>query len=112
MDQLAVHSSALSRRAFVGRLAAVAGALGAPLLADMVKAGKLPPVEQRVPDEPLVIKPLQGTGKFGGTLRRAFTGPGDNENGNRWVSMDKPLFWDYTGTKQMPAVAKSWELAD
>ncbi|MCA1648181.1 MAG: ABC transporter substrate-binding protein [Chloroflexi bacterium] len=84
----------------------------APILAELVKQGKLPPVEQRVPDEPLVIKPLQGTGRFGGTLHRAFTGPGDNENGNRWVSMDKPIFWDYTGTKQIPAVAKSWEFAD
>ena len=45
------------------------------MLADLVKAGKLPPVEQRVPDEPLVIKPLQATGKYGGTLHRAFTGP-------------------------------------
>jgi peptide/nickel transport system substrate-binding protein len=84
----------------------------APMLADLVKAGKLPPVEQRVPDEPLVIKPLQATGKYGGTLHRAFTGPADDENGNRWVSMDKPIFWDYTGAKQVPAVVKSWEFAD
>ena len=31
----------------------------APMLAELVKAGKLPPVEQRVPEEPLVVKPLQ-----------------------------------------------------
>src|SRR5262245_30812911 len=31
----------------------------APMLAELVKAGKLPPVEQRVPQEPLVIKPVQ-----------------------------------------------------
>jgi len=84
----------------------------APMLADLVKAGKLPPVEQRVPDEPLVIKPLREIGKYGGTLHRAFTGPGDNENGNRWVSMDKLLFWDFTGAKQVPAVARAWEFAD
>lgn len=84
----------------------------APMLADLVKQSRLPPVEQRVPDEPLVIKPLRDVGKYGGTLHRAFTGPGDNENGNRWVSMDKLIFWDYTGTKQVPAVAKSWEFAD
>ncbi len=84
----------------------------APMLADLVKAGKLPPVDQRVPQEPLVVKPLHEIGKYGGTLKRAFTGPGDNENGNRWVSMDKLVFWDYSGAKQMPAVAKSWEFAD
>ena len=55
----------------------------APMLAELVKAGKLPPVEQRVPDEPLVIKPLESIGKYGGIWRRAFTGPGDSENGNR-----------------------------
>jgi peptide/nickel transport system substrate-binding protein len=84
----------------------------APMLSELVKQGKLPAVEQRVPEEPLVIKPLREIGKYGGTLHRAFTGPADNENGNRWVSMDKILFWDYTGTKQVPAVAKSWELTD
>ena len=31
----------------------------APMLAELVKAGKLPPVEQRFPHEPLVVKPLQ-----------------------------------------------------
>jgi peptide/nickel transport system substrate-binding protein len=84
----------------------------APMLAELVKGGKLPPVEQRVPEEPLVIKPLQGVGKYGGTWRRAFTGPGDHENGNRIVSMDKPVFWDYQGVKQRPAVFKSWEITD
>ena len=42
----------------------------APALADMVKQGKLPPVEQRLPEEPLVIKPVHEIGKYGGTWRR------------------------------------------
>ena len=29
----------------------------APMLAEQVKAGKLPPVEQRLPQDPLVLKP-------------------------------------------------------
>src|ERR1700676_2515965 len=55
----------------------------APMLAELVKSGKLPPVEQRIPAEPMVWKPLSEIGKYGGTWRRAFTGPGDVENGNR-----------------------------
>ena len=43
----------------------------APMLAEMVKAGKLPPVEKRLPDEPMVVKPLQSVGRYGGTWRRA-----------------------------------------
>jgi peptide/nickel transport system substrate-binding protein len=84
----------------------------APMLAELVKAGKLPPVQERIPEEPMVIKPLQSIGKYGGTWRRAFTGPGDSENGNRIVSTDKILFWDYTGTKVMPCTAKDWKVSD
>src|ERR1700754_81970 len=51
----------------------------APMLAELVKAGKLPPVDQRVPAEPLVWQPLDQIGKYGGTWRRAFTGPADGE---------------------------------
>ena len=82
------------------------------MLAELVKAGKLPPVEQRIPEEPLVIKPLAEIGKYGGTWRRAFTGPGDNENGNRIMSSDKLIFWNYDGTKLKPSVAKAWEVGD
>ena len=84
----------------------------APMLAELVRAGKLPPAEKRVPEEPMVIKPLHSIGKYGGTWRRAFTGPGDGENGNRIVSTDKILFWDFTGTKIMPCVARDWKMSD
>ncbi len=83
----------------------------APDLAALVKAGKLPPVEQRLPSEPLVIEPLRSVGKYGGTWKRAFLGPGDSENGNRIRSGDKPLFWDVTGTQLMPQVAKGYEIS-
>ena len=49
----------------------------APQLAELVKQGKLPPVKDRLPAEPLVVKPLHSVGKYGGTWRRGFTGPGD-----------------------------------
>src|SRR5512137_1770584 len=57
----------------------------APMLAELVKAGKLPPLENRLPDatELMVIKPLKEIGKYGGRWRRGFTGPADSENGNR-----------------------------
>ncbi len=84
----------------------------APMLAELVKAKKLPSVEQRVPTEPMVIKPLHEIGKYGGTLRRGFTGPGDGENGNRLLATDKLVYVDYTGTKVVPCVAKGWEVKD
>jgi peptide/nickel transport system substrate-binding protein len=81
----------------------------APALAELVKAGKLPPVEQRVPQEPMVIKPLRSVGKYGGMWRRGFLGPGDSENGNRVRASDKLLFWDVNGTHIAPNVAKGSE---
>jgi len=81
----------------------------APMLAALVRAGKLPPVDKRVPAEPLVVKPVHSVGRYGGTWRRGFTGPGDSENGNRIVCTDKILFWDYTGTKVMPCLARDWK---
>ena len=86
----------------------------APMLADLVKASKLPPVEQRLPapEDVMVVKPAHEIGKYGGTWRRGFTGPGDVENGNRIVSTDKPIYFDYTITKHVPSVAKDWKSSD
>ncbi len=84
----------------------------APMLAELVMTGKLPPVDQRVPAEPLVWQPLNEIGKYGGTWRRAFTGPADGENGNRIQSSDKPLHWSADGSKIVPCVAKGYELSD
>jgi peptide/nickel transport system substrate-binding protein len=86
----------------------------APMLAALVKAGKLPPVDKRLPEpaDLMVIKPLKDIGKYGGRWRRGFTGPADNENGNRIVSTDKILMFDYTGNKITPSLAKDWRLSD
>jgi peptide/nickel transport system substrate-binding protein len=86
----------------------------APMLAELVKAGKLPAVDKRLPEptDLMVVKPLKEVGKYGGRWRRGFTGPADNENGNRIVSTDKILMWDYTGNKAAPSLAKDWRLSD
>ena len=85
----------------------------APQLAELVKAGKLPSVDKRLPEpsQMLVIKPLNEVGKYGGNWRRAFTGPADYENGGRINSIDKILTFDYTGTKIIPALARAWTVS-
>ena len=80
------------------------------MLAERVQAGTLPPVEQRVPDEPLVLELVHEIGRYGGIVR-GFTGPGDVENGTRINASDKPLFWDSTGTEIVPSVALGWSRA-
>lgn len=49
----------------------------APTLAALVGSGELPPVEERLPEDPLVIATYDEVGEYGGTLRVARTGPGD-----------------------------------
>jgi peptide/nickel transport system substrate-binding protein len=58
-----------------------------------------------------VLRPLHEIGRYGGTWRRAFTGPGDSENGNRMMAGDKLIFFDASGTKMEPSVAKRWEVS-
>ncbi|QLF68456.1 ABC transporter substrate-binding protein [Peteryoungia desertarenae] len=48
----------------------------APMLAEKVRAGELPPVEERLPENPTVVNALE-VGQYGGTWSRAFKGPGD-----------------------------------
>ncbi|PYM18455.1 MAG: twin-arginine translocation pathway signal [Candidatus Rokuibacteriota bacterium] len=85
----------------------------APQLAELVKAGKLPPVAERIGQDPLVIKPLKEIGKYGGTWRAGFTGPADFWNGFRCCSgPDHLMFWDYTGDKVMPNLARGLEMQD
>jgi len=83
----------------------------APMLAEQVKAGRLPPVEQRLGSEPMVIEPLRSVGTYGGTWRRGFLGPADGENGNRIRAGDKLLFWNDAGTEVAPQVAKGYEVS-
>jgi len=83
----------------------------APMLAERVRAGALPPVAERVPAEPLVLEPLHEVGRYGGTWRGAFNGPGDGENGNRINASDFLLAWDMAGATQMPSVVRAWEVS-
>jgi len=85
----------------------------APQLAALVKAGQLPAVAERIGQDPLVIKPLKEIGKYGGTWRAGFTGPADFWNGYRCCSgPDHLMFWDYTGDKVVPNLAKGLEMQD
>ncbi|MET8865187.1 ABC transporter substrate-binding protein [Nonomuraea sp. NPDC004580] len=49
----------------------------APALAELVKAGKLPPLEQRLPRNPMVVTPLKEAGTYGGTWTSAIVGEDD-----------------------------------
>jgi len=80
----------------------------APSLADQVKAGKLPPLEQRLPQAPLVVPVVDKVGEYGGVWRRAFLGPADANNYIR-VVYDALFRFSPDGAKIEPKIAESAE---
>ncbi|MBV9251303.1 MAG: ABC transporter substrate-binding protein [Acetobacteraceae bacterium] len=76
----------------------------APALAELVKAGKLPPVENRLPEQPLVVPVVEKVGEYGGVWRRAFLGPADANNYIR-VVYDALFRFSPDGAKIEPKLA-------
>jgi peptide/nickel transport system substrate-binding protein len=83
-----------------------------PMLDQAVKDGKLPPVDQRVPKDAEVVKPLDSIGKFGGIIHRILVGSsGDHNTIQRFVGPQGLVRWDPQYTKVIPNLAKSWEVS-
>ena len=45
-----------------------------PVLDEEVAASELPPVEERLPDDPIVVEPIDGIGTYGGTANLFYAG--------------------------------------
>ncbi len=82
----------------------------APMLAEMVAAGELPPVDERLPVDVQVVTPVEGVGKYGGTWFNAAWQA--DLNNIKMILYDPPIRWkpDYTGYE--PGLAKSFEWSD
>src|SRR5438552_17431448 len=80
----------------------------APVLAEQVKAGKLPPVDKRLPSDPRVVPVVERAGQYGGVWRRAFLGPADSNNYVR-VVYDALVRFSPDGAKIEPKIAAGWE---
>ena len=72
----------------------------APILADLVKAGKLPAVSERLPEHPRVITPVEQPGEYGGTWRSGMVGGSDRNWLFRMAGYEPLIAWDrdWTGT--------------
>jgi peptide/nickel transport system substrate-binding protein len=82
----------------------------APMLADMVTAGELPPVEERLPVDVQVVTPVDKVGEYGGTW---YDSTWEAVVGNiKMILYDPPIRWkpDYTGYE--PGLFKAWEWSD
>ena len=91
----------------------------APMLAWMVEAGELPPVEERLPAEPLVVEP-NSPGVYSDpawdqpdrTWNLGLRGTGDGANMIRHIAYEGLVRWDAEWTQVIPNVAAGWEASD
>jgi peptide/nickel transport system substrate-binding protein len=84
----------------------------APELAALVQQGKLPPVAERIGLDPLVIQPVHGIGKYGGTLSKVFFGGiNDMSIGRFMTGGASPLLWDYELKVIQPNIARSFTIS-
>jgi len=87
-----------------------------PMTAAMVEAGELPPVEDRLPAEPLVVTPNEigiysdpSWSMTDRTWNLGLRGSGDGANFTRHIAYEGLVRWDPEWTQVVPNVAKSWE---
>lgn len=83
----------------------------APQLADMVEAGDLPPVAERLPANPLVVEPIEEVGVYGGS----WLVYGDNQSRIENVFMWNDLgfmSWNRAQNASEPALAEEWEVLE
>lgn len=87
----------------------------APSLAEQVKAGALPAVEERLPLEPLVLEPVEQIGQYGGTC--VFMATGTGLSSMRIQAYNEPFLKggrDHTGwmSPSRPNLLTAWEWND
>lgn len=81
----------------------------APQLAKLVAEGKLPPVEERLPDEPVVVEVRERIGQYGGTWRKGLVGGHGLGPLQRTAAYENLVRWDHEWSKASPNIAESWE---
>ena len=81
----------------------------APMLHEMVVAGELPSLDQRIPKEPMIEPVVEEIGQYGGDLNYAWKGMGDKwKMGN--ISVECLFRFTPDGTGLVPNVAKGYDV--
>ncbi|WP_454850950.1 ABC transporter substrate-binding protein [Rhizobium binxianense] len=83
----------------------------APMLTKLVEAKSLPPLEERLPKNPLVETPVERVGEYGGTWRSAMVGGSDDGWVLRTVSYENLMRWSPDWKTVVPNVAESVDVS-
>ncbi len=81
-----------------------------PMLTEMVDAGELPPVAERVPSNPMIVEPLEEVGQYGGTWRFGLSGGADDFFFMRTIGYEPLLRWTPAWDGWIPNVAASLDV--
>jgi len=82
----------------------------APDLAEQVTAGKLPPVDERLPTNPMILESVEQIGVYGGTWRRGMRGNRDQASLIRTLGYENLMRWDEQWTRVIPNVVQSVDI--
>lgn len=80
----------------------------APEFAEMVAAGELPPVGERLPENPVVLDGVDGLGSYGSAWRQVHLGANDRFQ-NMYHIQEHLGEWNKEFSAVVPSVAESWE---
>ncbi len=94
-----------------GTSARAEGYRQSPMLDELTRQGKLPPVAQRLPQSPVVVRPVHQVGKYGGTWRSLYSAMRDLQLTTR-MGYETLLRWDRDGNTVIPGIAESVEASD
>jgi peptide/nickel transport system substrate-binding protein len=84
----------------------------APSLDERVASGALPPVEQRLPAEPVVVAVVDQVGAYGGQWREYINGPSESYKAQRVFAYEQLLRWNDDFSDIEPNLAKSWDVSE
>lgn len=83
-----------------------------PMLRVKVASGELSPVEERIPEEPLVIRPVEEIGQYGGTAWEAFPDPVHVRGHYRYFYEENLVCRSPSLTEILPNIAKDFKVSE
>lgn len=83
----------------------------APVLAKLVEDGEIPPLSERLPEEPMVVVPVERPGKYGGRIVSADTLTNMAVEAG-WSIGEGMLQLDADNVEVLPNIAKAYEFSE
>lgn len=81
-----------------------------PLIQEQVLSGELPPIEERLPLNPVIIQPVDEIGVYGGTWHMALNGYTDIGLLHKTIAYENLVRWDEQWLRVIPNIAQSVEI--